>query len=145
MLEMFVTRFVDAFEKYLVNLIREAPTKVPTMLRSPEPTLNMEQVLQCGSIEELVRDVVETKVGKLSYEGFADLQEWCGRKGIPLVVPHGKDGNLIELACQWLERGGNLAALQQVLGHASIETTQRYARLSDEVVMREAERIGSQC
>ena len=45
-------------------------------------------------------------------------------------------------ACQWLERGGSLAALQQILGHASIETTQRYARLTDEVVMREAERIG---
>ena len=26
-------------------------------------------------------------------------------------------------ACQWLERGGSLAALQQVLGHASIVTT----------------------
>jgi integrase len=46
-------------------------------------------------------------------------------------------------ACQWLERGGSLAALQQVLGHASITTTQRYARLSDEAVMREAQRIGS--
>jgi integrase len=46
-------------------------------------------------------------------------------------------------ACQWLERGGSLAALQQVLGHASIETTQRYARLGDEAVMREAARIGN--
>jgi integrase len=45
-------------------------------------------------------------------------------------------------ACQWLERGGGLAALQQILGHASIDTTQRYARLSEEAVMREAKRIG---
>jgi integrase len=44
-------------------------------------------------------------------------------------------------ACQWLERGGSLAALQQVLGHASIVTTQRYARLTDEAVMREAARL----
>ena len=43
--------------------------------------------------------------------------------------------------CQWLERGGSLAALQQVLGHASIVTTQRYARLTDEAVMREAGRL----
>lgn len=37
--------------------------------------------------------------------------------------------------------GGSLAALQQVLGHASIVTTQRYALLTDEAVMREAGRI----
>lgn len=46
-------------------------------------------------------------------------------------------------ACQWIERGGSLAALQQILGHASVVTTQRYARLSDDAVRREALRLQS--
>ena len=44
-------------------------------------------------------------------------------------------------ACHWLERGGNLSALQRAMGHASIVTTERYARLTDEHVRAEAERI----
>jgi integrase len=44
-------------------------------------------------------------------------------------------------ACRWIESGGSLPALQQVLGHQSVTTTQQYARLSDEMVRREAERI----
>jgi integrase len=47
-------------------------------------------------------------------------------------------------ACRWLERGGSLAALQQVLGHASVATTQQYARLSDEAVRHEADRLWAQ-
>lgn len=45
-------------------------------------------------------------------------------------------------ACCWMERGGSLAALQQILGHSTVTMTQRYARLSDEAVRAEAERLG---
>jgi len=44
-------------------------------------------------------------------------------------------------ACRWLERGGSLSALQQMLGHSSIVTTQRYARISDDMVRREVGRL----
>ena len=46
------------------------------------------------------------------------------------------------LACAWLERGGSLAALQQLLGHSSIVTTQRYGRISDDMIRAEVERVG---
>lgn len=45
-------------------------------------------------------------------------------------------------ACTWLERGGSLAALQLLLGHSSIVTTQRYGRISDDMVRAEVERVG---
>jgi integrase len=44
-------------------------------------------------------------------------------------------------ACRWLEAGGSLAALQELLGHSSIVTTQRYGRLGEAHVQAEAERI----
>lgn len=46
-------------------------------------------------------------------------------------------------ACKWAERQGNLFSLQQILGHQDIKTTQRYARLTDAIVLAEKERISS--
>jgi len=44
-------------------------------------------------------------------------------------------------AMRWLEAGGNLAVLQQILGHRDLSTTMRYARVTDDLIRREAERV----
>ena len=43
--------------------------------------------------------------------------------------------------CRWLEAGGSLAALQQLLGHSTIVTAQRYGRIADDLVRAEASRV----
>jgi len=44
-------------------------------------------------------------------------------------------------ACRYLEAGGTLASLQQILGHSTVLMTQRYAALSDSSVFAEAQTV----
>lgn len=44
-------------------------------------------------------------------------------------------------ACRWLEQGGSLEALRQLLGHSTVRTTERYGRISDDLVRAEAKRV----
>ncbi len=107
--------------------------------------------------------VARTKSGKVRRVPIADaalLREVRGRVG--RLVPFREDGSVVfnrtvrrrsgvedfhvhrlrhTFACRYLESGGSLVALQQILGHASITTTQRYARLSDEHVKADARRV----
>ena len=46
-------------------------------------------------------------------------------------------------ACRWLERGGSLAALQEILKHTTIVTSLGDGRFRDDMVPREAERLVS--
>jgi len=46
-----------------------------------------------------------------------------------------------DYAIEWLRDNGNMAALQEHMGHASIATTMRYARLTRDRVEREARRV----
>ena len=82
LLEMFVSRLVDNFQSYLVDLIRLVLRSRPTMLSTSQQSLTLEELLKYGSIEELVHDVIERKVNSLSYEGFTELHAWCADRGI---------------------------------------------------------------
>jgi integrase len=44
-------------------------------------------------------------------------------------------------AMRWLADLGSLAVLQQILGHRDLETTQRYAKVTEDLVRAEAKRI----
>lgn len=83
---------------------------------------------------------LRTRIGKLSVltcaDGFA--RQVRQRTGIQRFHAHQLRHTF---ACRWLEAGGSLAALQEILGHASIVTTQRYGRLGEAHVQAEAERI----
>jgi integrase len=86
------------------------------------------------------RDLLKGRVGRLLPVQDVTLFSRRARRlsGVQRFHPHQLRHTF---ACRWLERGGSLPALQQILGHASIVTTQRYARLTDAAVMAEAERI----
>lgn len=46
-------------------------------------------------------------------------------------------------AFNWLDKGGDLRTLQMLLGHDSIETTQRYLGLSDDYLKKTYERVNN--
>jgi integrase len=80
------------------------------------------------------------RVGRLipltNAQGFADRVR--NRTGIARFHAHQLRHTF---SCRWLEASGSLAALQEILGHASIVTTQRYGRLAEDHVRAEAARI----
>jgi integrase len=90
-----------------------------------------------------LREELRGRVGRLiPFTNQQWLTDYCRREtGILRFHVHQLRHTF---ACRWLEAGGSLAALQEILGHASITTTQRYGRLSEAHVRAEAERIGGQ-
>jgi hypothetical protein len=97
LLEMFVSRQVDNFQKYLVDLIREILRSKPSMLSTGQQLLTFEELLKYERIEDLVHYVIEGKVNALSYQGFVDLQKWCTERGIQIRVSASRRPAVVEL------------------------------------------------
>jgi hypothetical protein len=96
-LEMFVSRLVDNFQKYLVDVIREILRSKPAMLSTRQQTITLEELLKYERIEDLVHDVIERRVNSLSYEGFSELQRWCVERGIQIKVSASRQADVVEL------------------------------------------------
>ena len=70
--EMLFCRAIDNYLTYISELLTLIYTTRPEMLRSNE-TVTMEEIFQCGNMEELVSRQTERKVLELSYNGLRKL------------------------------------------------------------------------
>lgn len=85
-IEMIFSRLIDNFQIYLVDIIREILQVKPEILINNQPTISISQVLKANSIDVLIQEVIESKVGALANKGFGHIEEWCISNGIPVTV-----------------------------------------------------------
>jgi hypothetical protein len=70
--EMTLTRSTDNFLAYVSELLGLIFVTRPQTLRSSEK-VEVEEVLQCSTMDELIRSLAEQKVDRLAYKGMRDL------------------------------------------------------------------------
>lgn len=115
LIEMFLSRVVDNFQIYLVEIIRLALQKEPRILSERKQEITLGHILKFDSIEALTRDIIEKKLNDLAYDGFGSLEKWCRDKAIPLMVPDDERGKIVELI-----------ALRNIIAHARGVVDERY-------------------
>lgn len=96
-LQMFLARFVDNFQCYLVDLIREILKKQPSILKTRDNSISVERLLNFSSMDEVIHDIIERKVAGLAYQGFGDLEEWCADRGITIVIRNDRKHEIVEI------------------------------------------------
>ena len=84
LLELFIIRIVDTFERYIVELLREVMRVKPEILSSSDRSLSTEYVLQFDNMNDFLNDLIENRVTSLAYLGFKKLHSWCTDRGIEI-------------------------------------------------------------
>lgn len=73
--EIILSRLIDNYQKYLSDILFEIFVHKPETLKS-RAVVEVEEVLECESIEVFVRRYAAKKVDDLAYKSFADLQDF---------------------------------------------------------------------
>jgi integrase len=79
-------------------------------------------------------------IRRISEKRIAKLPE-AERKALAGLVRFHVHQTRHTFACRYLEAGGELAMLQQILGHASVEQTQQYGRPDAKAIRSDADRV----
>lgn len=80
--------------------------------------------------EEVERIIKTRKTGRLFKVGY---KSFCKKiRAVKLDIPNGQSSHILRhtFASHFAMNGGNLVALQQILGHATIQQTMTYAHLA---------------
>lgn len=79
-LGIILSQNVEAFDFYIAEMLTKVFTQRPEILNFSEFKIDMSEVLQCSSIEEVIFRVAERKVLHLSYQGFPDIIMYLNEK-----------------------------------------------------------------
>jgi hypothetical protein len=78
------TRTVDAFQRYIIDVLRDVLRCQPKIMSSSDSKLTFEEVLTASDLESLISSMIEKTV--TSMVGFKQIEAWFQKRKIPLEV-----------------------------------------------------------
>lgn len=74
--EMVLVRIADNFLAYLTDLLRLVMTTRPETILAEKGKLDIRQVLEAASLDDLKKEIIEDRILSLSYKSVSDLADY---------------------------------------------------------------------
>lgn len=74
--EMVLVRIADNFLAYLTDLLRLVMTTRPETVLAEKGKLDIRQVLEAASLDDLKKEIIEDRILSLSYKSVSDLADY---------------------------------------------------------------------